>query len=413
MEEIRISYNQKISKILAYIVLIPLFTNFFGSMLNSMGFSTQISTYVIYAVIVIYEYYTFLTLNSKLFLKSFLVQTIILIAFCLNYLFFKESQIYFEKNIIQLAIIIIIYIPAGVFMTKLDTCEYFFESIKFSVFVTPIAGILAFYVFNVAELMNYMVFSYMILPGCLANYYFISKNQGNKLLLIACFLVDLYLLLIYGGRMAFISVIAFVVLSELLKRKYLGSANKFVLFLILAIILCLGIYFYNLIIDYLKSVLEPYRYQSRIIDTFIRGEFLSSNEAGGRETIYMYTKKCLSEMGFGMGGFFGDRIALAQYMSHVSYQSNHVHNFFYEIWLSFGWIFGTVIISWVVFKTIKGFLQKNQNSLSEFILFFFCIEFMRLCVSGSYLIEGLFVFFICSLLLVKKNNENEFDNGIG
>ena len=129
----------------------------------------------------------------------------------------------------------------------------------------------------------------------------------------------------------------------------------------------------------------------------------------GRETIYELCKAGISKMGFKIGGLFGDRIYLSNYMPVGSYKTNYAHNVFYEIFLSFGWIFGTALIGYILFNSMKTFFSNNYSKDYQIsVSFFFSLIFMRLIVSGSFLIEGQFILFL--FLLMNRFRREDYEN---
>ena len=78
-----------------------------------------------------------------------------------------------------------------------------------------------------------------------------------------------------------------------------------------------------------------------------------------------------------------------------------MHNFYYEVLLSYGWVVGTTIAAWVTLKSVFAFFLPENTNHREFVIYMLCLEFVRLLVSGSYLIEGTFCIFVASLIMTK------------
>lgn len=95
-----------------------------------------------------------------------------------------------------------------------------------------------------------------------------------------------------------------------------------------------------------------------------------------------------------------------EFRSSVGYKTNYAHNFYYEILLSFGWIIGGFISVWVTWRIIKS-LFTDDDMVFHLCSYFLCLEFMRLLVSGSFLVEGVVVLFFCSLFLRKREIKYE------
>lgn len=401
-------YDEVVSSVLTVVVAIPFMTNFFGSVLNFVGMSTSYSTYAIYLFVVLYEYYQLLQVSYKKFVNSLLCQAAVTVVFLLNYCLVPASAVYFKTNLLELALLVIIYIPAGIYLLGVQSVHFFMDKMKILVYLTPFMGLASYLVFNIASMMNYMVFSTMILPGTLMCCHYMMNARGRmRAVYLLLFLADMYLLLSFGGRSPFLAVIVYIGLLYYRKTLSGSTAKKTMLFFCLVIGVTVLAVFGDLIIEMIVSLLEPYRDKSRIIDTIVRGKFFQSNEYGGRETIYGFAQKELSKMGLSVPGLFGDRLALSNHMATGTYKTNYVHNFYYEILLSFGWILGGIIITVVTLKTAKTLLLRGKDAKFQLVAFFFCLEFIRLLVSGSFLVEGISVLFFCALFIREKKHNRE------
>lgn len=113
--DIQEQYDQTVGKLLMLALSFQLSTNFFGSILVSMGISTIYSTYLIYGLFLLQLLGAILRLHREcnlggLVLLYFLMGTIIII----NYNFFPKSQIYFRENMQSFLFMAAVYIPVGV-----------------------------------------------------------------------------------------------------------------------------------------------------------------------------------------------------------------------------------------------------------------------------------------------------------
>ena len=401
-------YNTRASRIVALVVCIPLFTNFFGAAFNFFGISTTISTLIIYGIVFAYEFFCFFKLSSSIFIKYIALLFSISLFFLLNYCLSTNSQVYFRANITELLVSLLIYLPAAIYLTKITDHQLFFNALLKISFITPIAGLLAIFSFKVETLMNYMVFSAMMLPGTLASCYFLVFTEMKKVRrigLIISLIVDVYILLIFGGRAAFLAVIVYLVLLWYRKINAFSSKKRLAITILLLIGLFVLVVGRDLVLSVLSNVLSPFRSSSRIVDTIVAGKFFQSNEVGGRSQIYSYAFDGLKHMGFSINGLFGDRIVLLKYMASSTYKTNYVHNVFLEILLSFGWVFGILIIGFLIIRIIKRILMKSDETTFHFATYFFCLIFVRLLVSGSFLVEGVSLLFFASLTSSIKPNK--------
>jgi len=125
---------------------------------------------------------------------------------------------------------------------------------------------------------------------------------------------------------------------------------------------------------------------SRFLTKMLNNQLLESNT---RNAIYDEARYALENMGFGMYGLFGDRLVVS---------SVYVHNIFYEILLSFGYVFGTLFILLLIFIITKAIVFNKDTISKVFALFFTAAFFLRFFVSGSFVIEGDFYLYIAAML---------------
>ncbi|MGU8312496.1 hypothetical protein ACV3RX_10685 [Clostridium perfringens] len=133
---------------------------------------------------------------------------------------------------------------------------------------------------------------------------------------------------------------------------------------------------------------------SRTLEKLLNYELFISNS---RNQIYDYANIELMNLGIRMNGIFGDRVALKKYDPNIVY----VHNIFYEVLLSFGFLLGSTFFIIFIVKFLFTIISKKDFMLKQMVIFYFCLIFIRLLVSGSFVIEGDFTILI--FLLFNRN----------
>ena len=136
--------------------------------------------------------------------------------------------------------------------------------------------------------------------------------------------------------MSFASGISFIVLVEFIILSKNKNAKGIVKMTILSMLAIIFFFFYKEILEAFVSFLDSLNIESRTIKNIISGTIFESET---RDIIYERARYEIKHMGLSMYGLFGDRVAFEKYGGII-----YVHNIFYEMILSFGWILGGIII---------------------------------------------------------------------
>ena len=268
-------------------------------------------------------------------------------------------------------------------------------------FITPIAGVICYYFLNISQMITYMQFSNMILPGAMLAWYYYKKDKSIWWLIAS--IVDFFLIMIYGGRMSMFSVLVFAVFLTFFIEKKKKRTTKGMLYL-LGIFIAVVILYLNAdaILLAFASAIEKAGYQnSYIAKKILSGKIMASST---RDVIYEEAVYEIKHMGLHVYGLFGDRISLDTFGHVGGYTTNYVHNIFLELLLSFGWVIGSICIIALMYRIVTRLFAKNSE-YSSVVFALCCMFFLRLLVSSSFLIEGGFVL----LLGVLHNRYYRYD----
>lgn len=193
--------------------------------------------------------------------------------------------------------------------------------------------------------------------------YFVEKEKIYLVPAVIC----ICQILMYASRTAIISLAIYIILYLFVESTDRNLKKKilYAVLLILAIFLFSSDAFLNL----LKSIISNLGLSSKIIDAFMEG-----NNAldGGREYLYMNGWKYIKSNPFGLG-VFSDRYLLGHY----------VHNIIIEIYMDFGWFFGTAFIAYLASNYIKMFFA-DKSILKSLFMIFFSLWIARLFFSYSF-----------------------------
>lgn len=218
---------------------------------------------------------------------------------------------------------------------------------------------------------------------------FVQKR--NKLLYIGFAAIGFLLLIVYANRMSILAVVCFMasclfLMPAATKRK---TKIKRVLALSLVVLAFISV---NYLITGLESITSFFGTSTRMIDFINEGDALDSN---GRDFLWSQMMHYIGQNPFGVG-MGGDRLLIDTWS----------HNLFLEILLSFGWLFGSLLILLLVYVLYLGFRYSKNNIQRFFLLLLFFSGFFKLQFSGSFLNENYIYFLIGYCIYLYRNRNN-------
>ena len=239
-----------------------------------------------------------------------------------------------------------------------------------------------------------MHFSYTILLLILLHANEAINRKSIKFFFVALF--EFFMMMFFGSRGAIFCTIIFIGLklffvdeTKNLKKRITSSV---------IIISIIGVIYILFSINILKIVyiLKKYNINSRTINMITNGVFISHDS--GRKLIWEYSKQLIKKkpiLGWGIGGASSH---LRSFYNGVSYP----HNIFYDLWLSFGCILGSLIIGWIIFSLRKLFIVKEKNERQLIIIFF---SISSCLIFSATLFTNYYFFILLGLLLSVKVNK--------
>lgn len=132
---------------------------------------------------------------------------------------------------------------------------------------------------------------------------------------------------------------------------------------------------------------------SRTLNLLLSSELFSHDS--GRGEYYTAAQRLISEHPIEGIGIFGDRV----------YFDVYVHNFFYEVWLDYGILIGSLILLFFFLKSIMTF-RKQTPTGKELLVRYFMAGVIPLFVSGSYLTDTSFGIYLGVLFLLSRSTGN-------
>ena len=211
--------------------------------------------------------------------------------------------------------------------------------------------------------------SYYMLPHLLLVILFTIKKPSVLNVITSVF--GTMLTFSFGTRAPLLIIFIFVVLYVMLFRNWKYPVRSRAMLGGAAILV---ITFFEQIIGLLQKITQSWGMSVRLYTYLLRGDFLQTNTRDGITNIVMQGIQNRPLTGY---GFAGDRLFGIIYS----------HNIALELWASFGWIIGTVVLLWIALTLVRGILAGKSDFQKGFILLLVCTSFVKLLISGTYLNE--------------------------
>lgn len=228
--------------------------------------------------------------------------------------------------------------------------------------------------------------SYAILPYLLILIASIFKKFSYPKLALAIFTIIFMVSL--GTRGPIVCIFAFVFLMVMFNTQ---AKRKFVLLCAIAIIGVLIFAYLEYIVHFLIGIFHDLHLSTRILDKYLTGEM---SDDSGRSDLQNALWNLLNNGSHPIGyGLF----------SSWSYIDTYAHNFILDIFFSFGYYLGSLLLvgfSYIFIKAVS--LTRSTNRAFLFVLF--CSSFVKLCLSASFVFEPYLFFLIgyCVSIIRKK-----------
>lgn len=313
-------------------------------------------------------------------------------------------------TIFNLQFVSLIYrIPLFVYLgNELYSIDNIFETLSKIVHISCLYALIN--LFWVHQTDYYMVFSYYLLPWAGIAYFQWSRKKRIVYLVETLFLG--VVVFVFGARMPLLCLMIMVVFDNLFIVK---ERNKRALLLmtLLSIVTLVFLVFRN----EMETVLSNLFPESRTILKFLSGDFFNTNQ---RIRIYEALISEIKVNPFAIRGLYSDRLffginytnsnSLGIWLDSSNQYSVYAHNFVLEGVFDFGLIFGSLLILFIILRTVHAYkysrkLDYYDNSQNRYhmqlVLFITIIGVFPLLVSNSYLSYIYFWLFIG--MIIKKS----------
>ena len=367
---------------LAIVTVMPAFLAVMNVVMYSLGLAgfTSYITALVYIVVLIY-----IILSCPLYSIDVLLLLIIYAVFLLNYFLFPSTR---DRMTTQgMLILYFFFLPYCVFCFKnIRSWRVFWDRIGLYSLIAILLSAEMMIFLPYSEQLDYMEFSYAILPANCALIYTAYTLRRNKIIYFGASIISIVEMLAFGARapaayclIYFMGLLVFTGFNSGSKKKIIS-----IVLLLIGIVFILEINNILILVSRLSGFENSY-----IMRRFISGKLLNSQ---ARELIWESCFERLENMGFYVGGFFGDR----QYCISV-----YPHNIGIEILMSWGWVIGSLMLILILALIINS--MRTRGVYRDVAWYFIMTFFARFILSGTYVAEGKFWISMFVLIAVVKS----------
>lgn len=385
--------NQRYS--VYYLVLIALLWNqslfeHFRGFLTHVPFVGEVLAPYIIPIITLVLIVVSLPIIGR-FLKAgdFLFLVLVISVFIMNYVFFPNNELMLNEYAPKfLAGALPFYIAGVIFKLDETTERVIYWSSVGGLFILVAYYLL--YIQNAAYsgetevLEDMMGPAYAALPFILV----IIRKLLTKFdfLSLALSVFGFIFLLSFGARGPIACLLFFVVGYLLFFKRYSKPVLTKGLFIVIGL-LCFV--FINDILEFLSPIMEALGMGTRIIDFVLAIAMFGADDAMDtsileRQDMFRVGLDYVNVTGHGIGSFAS--------VTHSVY--SYSHNIIVDFLIEYGIIIGPLLLLLILRLFVRGWLRSKSEAEKSFILIMFCIGFVSLLFSHTYLIKYEFFFAI-------------------
>lgn len=313
----------------------------------------------------------------------------------LNYWVFPITRPYYGENAMFIRQIVTVYIPAGVvamYITSYENCFAHMRKIIWGGSLLMLCSLALGYM----NVWDYQYWGVHLSPFVLLSFAcYMDRRRKSDL---ALFVLTAALVLL-GGRQSLFVVLAGVFLVYYFMNQD-RKAKRFLVIWALIMVVIIGALLWDVILGFLADLMKIFNMQSRTLEMLINGELLNIDT---RNNIIYYSLQEIREHGSQISGLFSDRYNLhtaGTYSDWIVYP----HNIFLEFFLDFGYVGGTAVSLWLILGLARNML-KGTKERKACIGMFMALVMVRLFVSSSFMIEGLFYTMLGMMMGFRRQTE--------
>lgn len=376
---------------ISILLFLPMLNSYFSQILKI--FSLPTITPIIYIVMYSVSLVSYLISIIKKPVKTLIAITLSLLFSFYSLIINPELfSFFFNRGLADsnFTIFLFLCLPFLLLFDKDTDINYLLKTLRVFSIITIILFILTILLemyFVKSRLINYMTINYLALPSIFVLFH-CAIREKNKLI-ISLVVFGMIFIVIGGTRGALLTLIMFLILYFFLLQGNLIPVGKITFLFVFLTLFIFFIVGFEQIISLINTILLKLNFQSRIVRSLVTGEFLDSS---GRNDLY---STLISNFNLQGCGLFGDWYLVGIYS----------HNWIVETIITFGVIFGSIIIFLILTAVIVKYYNTRKASnvtLMFFVVWLISLLLSKFLLSTSYILSSEF-WFLLGTLSVRNN----------
>ena len=333
-----------------------------------------VADYIIPFLMLVCLLFAFLYFVQSISWKDVVFTGVVVVVYFLNLLIYPENK---DLSAIAVEFFVLVF-PLYFVGLRLEPSKHF--RLLYIMSIVNIWAFAAYYLvfgdssFDTSSMINasFMGRAYTLLPQVLIVLVVMLKKKN--ILNIVTGVIGFVLLLMCGNRgsvlLLFIFLAIYFLFNTKKEKRALVSIGTFSFVYIVA---C----YYEILMANIIIVFRRFGLSVRIFERLSDGSFFESH---GRDSIIEKLTSAIWNNPIIGHGLCSDRTIAGSY----------AHNYAFELWTAFGVILGSVILIATVFIIIGAWMKSTDKNNRSFLLTLICTGFLKLFISSSFLLEGLF-----------------------
>ena len=341
---------------------------------NRLGMDVDIANFVI---LLLLSLLSFNKWKNKIRLSDIFLYLIITILYFISSLIYPNTYDDIFSHAFEVVFVTFSFLFIGISFKNKEYSGWI-TTLSFGAIVINILYLLFFHSnVNDYESMNR---AYILLPSVL--YILWQCFEHFKFKTFLMFIIGFVLECSMGSRGPFVCILFFTAVYLLFFKRYKhGNVIRICIVGVSALLYFIS----TLLAELMIIIMSGLGMSTRIFDKVLNDALINYENSSGRDSIQTMLLKKLQQDDVGLGfGLFSDRKLTGHY----------AHNILIELWYSFGYMIGSLLLLLVLLLFVRFLFICKNNDSKIFALIFFTVTIIKMCFSGTFIEDPFLYFFI-------------------
>lgn len=369
-----INYKNDADKIISFTIVFQITLlaskNIFATTLYSIFLINNYLNIAVYVIMGIIFLNCLINMHRSFKMDQMVLIVLIFVFWLITFLVVPDM--FYYKYITNTAKYFVVYcLPIFMLLPLLKSTDYLLEYFYRASYIIAISAIIcAAAIIAGAQLVGDYSMSYGKAAMVSSIILFSKFYRQKKSIDLALAVIVLMCILIFGSRYPVLCIFVYATLGFIKSKLW---DKKGIIFIAL-ILIAVPVFFinYELILMAMLNMLDKIGISSRTLSLLINDSITGSY---ARDMIHLQLIEKLNGSPYLGYGAFGGIIAL---------KGELPHNLFLDIYANFGYIFGSFVLFFLIWKTLYYAIKKRNNSFGELVLIYACMVWPPATVAGGF-----------------------------